>query len=42
MNKEVSDLNIEEIIENEELEIDNIEERKKPKENINSLFRFVS
>ncbi len=30
-NKESSDLNIEEIIENEELEIDNIEERKKPK-----------
>ena len=30
-NKEILDLNIEEIIENEELEIDNIEERKKPK-----------
>tara|TARA_B100001287_G_scaffold124943_1_gene105309 strand:- start:574 stop:2970 length:2397 start_codon:yes stop_codon:yes gene_type:complete len=30
-NKEASDLNIEEIIENEELEIDNIEERKKPR-----------
>ena len=30
-NKEIPDLNIEEIIENEELEIDNIEERKQPK-----------